>query len=240
MNNVALVTGGTGFLGKIIVRYFASFGYDVAFTYREKGDEAVSIEHELEKTGTRSLAIFCDFTKDHDFDDFLISVERRIGDIDVLILSASAYPGGDAGGMEEERVKKTFKVNIESQFLLATAMARRMKSLGGGRIMFLLDTAGEKVFSKFLPYSISKAAGYAMVKGLAKTYAPEVLVNGVSPGIIRAPDFLDEGELGRLLTKIPAGRFGMADEVAKTLLFLAQAPSYITGEIIGVDGGYGL
>jgi 3-oxoacyl-[acyl-carrier protein] reductase len=240
MNKVALITGGTGYIGKIIVRFLATSGYDVAFTYCEKADEAVSIEHEIEKMGTRALAIRCDFSRDMDFDEFLVSIERRIGNLDVLVLSAALFSGGSETGADDREVRDLFRANIESQYLLADMVARKMKALGRGRIIFLLDTAGERIFTRFLPYSISKAAGYAMVRGFAKAYAPEVVVNGISPGIISKPELTGDVEVEDVLRKIPAGRLGMSEEVAKTVLFLVQAPAYITGEVIGVDGGYGL
>jgi NAD(P)-dependent dehydrogenase (short-subunit alcohol dehydrogenase family) len=240
MNRVALVTGGTGNIGKLIVRFLASTGYDVAFTYCENADEAVSMEHEIEKTGTRALALHCDFSKEMNFDEFLGSVQRRMGQIEVLILSASLFPGQGEDAGDERSVRHVFRANVESQFLLADNIARKMKSFGKGRIIFLLDTAGERIFTRFLPYSVSKAAGFAMVRGFAKAYAPEVQVNGVSPGIISRPGPLAEAEMEEVMKKIPAGRLGMSEEVAKTVLFLVQAPAYVTGEIIGVDGGYGL
>lgn len=240
MRKVALITGGTGNIGKLIVRFLATEGYDVAFTYMEKADEAVSIEHEIEKTGKRALALHWDFSREFDFDEYLVSVERRIGNFDVLILSASLFPAVLDAPIDDRAVREIFRANIESQYLLADKVARKMKAVGKGRIVFLLDTAGERIFTKFLPYSISKAAGYAMVKGLAKAYAPEVMVNGVSPGIISRPELSGDMEMEDMLKKIPAGRLGMAEEVAKTVLFLVQAPAYITGEVVGVDGGYGL
>ncbi len=240
MRKVALITGGTGHLGKIIVRFLATSGFDVAFTYCQNADEAVSIEHEIETMGTRALAVRADFSREMDFDEFLVSVERRIGNIEVLVLSASLFPGATDSREGDGPVRDLFRVNVESSYLLAEKVARKMKALGRGRIIVLLDTAGERIFTRFLPYSISKAAGFAMVRGLAKAYAPEVAVNGVSPGMISRPDLPGGVELEDVLKKIPAGRLGMSDEVAKTVLFLVQAPPYITGEVIGVDGGYGL
>jgi NAD(P)-dependent dehydrogenase (short-subunit alcohol dehydrogenase family) len=239
MDNVVLITGGTGYIGKQLVRAIATEERKVAFTYRKNSEAAVELEHELEKRGISALAIPCDLLEDVDFNALIEKVERRLGYLDACILSASLFPG-NTGNMDRSLTREIFRINVESQYFLAEAVAERMRSNGKGKMIFMLDTAGERVFSSMLPYSISRAAGFAMVRGFAKAYAPEVQVNGISPGIVRVPDDLDSRKREEILRKIPAGRFGMADEIVKTALFLLNAPSYITGEVIGVDGGYGL
>ncbi len=240
MIRMALVTGGTGHIGIELVRALGADGYNVAFTYQSRGDDAVALEHELEKKGRRALAMELDMAKDVDFEDFIYTVERRLGKVSLLVLSASRFEEYSGEGEHPVNVREQFRANVEGQFLLVQAVAKRMKAHGRGRIIFLLDTAGERIFPRYLPYSISKAANYAMVKGFAKMCAPYVVVNGVSPGIVREPDHLSDEEKEALIRKVPAGVFGKTDDVVRTVLFLADAPSYITGEVIGVDGGYGL
>ncbi len=240
MNRVALVTGGTGYIGQEIVRAVSSSGYHVLFTYKNRGDDAVALEHELETSGRRALAMHLDLSEEIDFDDFIYSAERKMGRISLLILSASRFQEPREERKYPNAARDIFTVNIISQFLLASSSARRMKVHGEGSIIFILDTAGERIFPRFLPYSVSKSACCSMVRGFAKEYAPEVLVNGVSPGIIRLPEDLDEKGEKDLLRKIPAGDFGSREDVVRAVMFLAGAPRYITGEVIGVDGGYGL
>lgn len=227
-------------MGRAIVRFLSASGFDVAFTYCTRGDDAMMIEHEIEQGGKRALALKADFAGDLDMHEILKAVKRQVGNIGLLVMSASTFPQEDIINLQDHEIKRIFRVNVENQYLFANSMAKTMKAEGKGRIIFILGTAGEKIFSRYLPYSIGKAACYAMVRGMAKAFAPEVSVNGVSPGIITPPDFTTEGERDYLLKKIPAGNFGVAEDVARTVLFLADAPMYITGEVIGVDGGYGL
>ncbi len=238
MSGSILLTGGTGFIGSALAKAMASSGRNVAFTYCNRADEAIELEHELEKSGRRALALHLDFEDEMDFEELIGRVERRVGEIASLILSSSYFPREN----EEtpEMVRRIMRVNIEGPYMLATAAARLFKRRGRGKIVFILDTAGEKIFSRFLAYSVSRAAGFAMVRGLAKKFAPEVQVNGVSPGIIREPSDLSSVEREALLGKVPMGRWGTPDEVVKTVSFLLEGPGYVTGEIIGVDGGYGL
>jgi len=240
MDRVALVTGGTGYIGQEIVRAVASSGYNVLFTYKSRGDDAVALEHEIEKSGRRALALQLDLSEEIDFEDFVYSAERKMGRISLLILSASRFQKPREDVKNPEGARDIFTVNMISQFLLASSTASRMKVHGEGTIIFILDSAGERIFPRFLPYSVSKSACYSMVRGFAKEYAPEVLVNGVSPGIIRLPGDMDEEGEKELLRKIPARDFGSREDVVRAVMFLAGAPGYITGEVIGVDGGYGL
>ncbi|RMG60113.1 MAG: SDR family oxidoreductase [Deltaproteobacteria bacterium] len=238
MKGSVLVTGGTGYLGQAIVKGLSGAGYSVAFTYRNNGDLAVELEHHLETSGVRGFALRLDLAEETDFESLLERVESKVGLLSSVILSASLFPRSSEE--DENLAREIFRVNLEGPCLLATAAGRLFSRRGKGRILFVLDTAGEKIFPGLLAYSVSRAGGFALVRGLAKKFGPAVQVNAVSPGVIRDPEGMAPEEKEKLFRKIPAGRTGTVDEVVRTLLFLLEGPSYITGEVIGVDGGYGL
>ena len=115
-----------------------------------------------------------------------------------------------------------------------------MKTRGAGKIVNILDIAVEKPFAPYAGYCASKAALANLTKSLAKALAPEVQVNGISPGIMDWPEFLSETQKRLYVQNTPLGRTGAYDDVASTVLFLVQEAAFITGEIINVDGGRSL
>ncbi len=112
-----------------------------------------------------------------------------------------------------------------------------MKVRGAGKIINILDIAAERPFASHAGYCASKAALSSLTKSWAKALAPEVQVNAVAPGIIDWPDFFNEAQRRSYIQRTPLGRTGAYDDVAQTVLFLVKEASFVTGQIISVDGG---
>jgi len=126
-------------------------------------------------------------------------------------------------------------INLTTPFLLSQAFARALEPGKEGRIVNILDWRALRPGPDHLPYTISKAGLVALTRSLAQALAPEISVNGIALGAILPPS--DGGAGDEILKNVPAGRWAELEEVQKTLSFLLSGPSYITGEIIHVDGG---
>ncbi|MGW8249516.1 MAG: SDR family oxidoreductase, partial [Anaerolineales bacterium] len=131
--------------------------------------------------------------------------------------------------------QRHLQVNLTTPFLLSQAFARQLPEDKSGRIVNLLDWRALRPGPDHLPYTISKAGLYALTSSLAAALAPRITVNGLALGAILPPS--DGGDGNNILEDVPAGRWADVDEVCQAALFLLSGPSYITGEIIYVDGG---
>jgi NAD(P)-dependent dehydrogenase (short-subunit alcohol dehydrogenase family) len=133
----------------------------------------------------------------------------------------------------------TMNLNLRTPFILAQQAQIRMRDAGGGLIVNITDVGAEKVWSKFPDYVVSKAALQSLTKVLARSFAPDVRVNAIAPGLVLpAEDFLIE-EWEKLVERIPLKRPADLSEIASALEFLLKN-EYITGQTITVDGGYSL
>jgi pteridine reductase len=126
-------------------------------------------------------------------------------------------------------------VNLTAPFLLSQAFASNVEPENHGRIVNILDWRALRPGADHFPYTISKAALTALTSSLAVALAPNITVNGLAFGAILPPS--DGAETEKILENVPAGRWANLDEVGEALLFLLNGPSYITGEIIHLDGG---
>lgn len=234
---VALVTGGAKRVGKAIVQRLASAGFDVAFTYLTSEIDAIDFRTELETAGTAAISIKADFTHAQRATD---AIARAFSDkfdrLDVLVNSASLYEPGPLEGTDLQQSRRLMAVHFESPLLLCQAFApllRRSK----GHVVNMLDLLAERPWPKYLAYCASKAALWNLTLGLARELAPDVTVNGIAPGVVEWPDDYPPEERERYLKRVPLARAGTPQDVAETVHFLATAGTYVTGQVIRLDGG---
>jgi NAD(P)-dependent dehydrogenase (short-subunit alcohol dehydrogenase family) len=150
--------------------------------------------------------------------------------------SAAIFENLNLENTNLEGWQRHLNINLTAPFLLSQAFWRARKPGDGeGRIINILDWRALRPGADHLPYTVSKAALAALTKSLAIAMAPQVIVNGIAFGAILPPAY--GGDVSAIIKKVPAGRWADLDEVGKTLVFLLSGPSYITGEIIYLDGG---
>ena len=239
---VALVTGGSRGIGRAIALAFADTGADVAISSR-KLPELESVADEIRKKGVKSLAVASHVAKGEDSRALVDRITGEWGKIDILVNNAGTNPyAGPLLEAEEWAWDVTMNVNLKGPFLLSQLVARVMKGQGGGSIINMTSIMGLAP-SELGFYSVTKAGLIMLTQVLAKELGQyKIRVNAIAPGVVKT-------RLSEALWKDPAkaaeaarskalGYIGVPDDIAGAALFLAsEASSYVTGEVIVVDGG---
>lgn len=230
------ISGGSRGIGKATVQEFLKNGYNVAFCYQSNEEMAC----EVEKLG--ALKIKCDVSNFEEVKKAVESVHKVFGKISVLVNNAGVCLGQKLFfDVTDEEYERTFSVNVKGMFNLAKAVVHDMLSLGGGSIVNLSSIWGVDGGSCEVLYSTQKAGVIGFTKALAKELAPSnIRVNAVAPGFIDTDmnSHLDDEAVREFCENVALNRIGKPEEVAKAILFLASSESsYITGEVLRVDGG---
>ena len=233
---VALINGGAR-IGRTVARALATRGCAVALTWRESRDAAESTAAAVRAAGADSLTIRADATDDEQVAAAIEKTRNWLGRLDILINMASIYVS--TPNPTEADWSLAIDANAKSVFLFSTIAAPVMKAGGGGRIINVNDwlpVSGRPRYKGYVPYYTSKAAVTGLTESLALELAPEILVNAIAPGPILAPPDITPEESTRVVKATPLARWGGADEIARTALFLIET-EFVTGECIRVDGG---
>ncbi len=234
---VALVTGGARRIGKTIAHSLARAGADVAITYRESDHAAQHTLRELADHGNRSLALCCEIRDPVSVREAVAGVLEEFGRLDVLVNNAGMFATAPLEAISVEDWDAMFETNTRGAFLMAQAAHPHLKA-SQGRIVNIGSLGGSHPWATHAHYSTSKAALHMLTQTMSKAFAPEISVNCVAPGMIvngeTSPDY------EHFAARTPMRRNGKAEEVAEAVLFFATGPHFITGQILGVDGGLGL
>jgi NAD(P)-dependent dehydrogenase (short-subunit alcohol dehydrogenase family) len=226
----ALVTGAAVRLGRAIALELGRAGARVAVHYRSSRAEA---EETAKKLGGAPL-VEGDQTRDPA--RIVAESAAALGGLDLLVCSAAQFEKAPAESLSRERFEAMLAANLTGPFLLMQAALPHLRA-SRGSIVNLVDLCGTaQVWKGYAHYAAAKAGLAALTRLLALEWAPEVRVNAVAPGSVLFPEALPQEEQERLVLRIPLGRPGAPDDVARTVLFLAGSP-FITGQVLAVDGG---
>lgn len=229
----ALVTGGARRVGRAIVMKLARAGLDVAFTYLSSGNEAQSLLKELEEVGVNGKAIRADLTEPQSSIDL---ISNQVAHLDVLVNNASLYLPAPLRETDLGLLRRLNAIHVESPLLLAQRFEPTLRQRRG-HIVNLIDLLAQRPWPQYLAYCASKAALANLTLSLARELAPDVTVNGIAPGVVEWPDDYPQADRESYLKRVPLGRAGTPEDVANLVHFLVTAGSYITGQIIPLDGG---
>jgi len=239
---VALVTGGSRGIGKAAALGLARAGADVVVASRKLPD-LEKVAEEIRGLGRKSLAVEAHVARIEQINSLVSKVKEEFGRIDILVNNAGTNPTMDqALDIEERAWDSIINLNLKGLFFLSQAVARVMKEQGGGKIINIASTGG--ITPDILPvYSISKAGVIMASKVMAQQWAQyNIRVNTVAPGLTKTqfsqalwsnPDIL-QGAMGRT----PMQRIAEPEEIVGAIIYLASdASSYVTGQVLAVDGG---
>lgn len=237
----ALVTGGSRGIGREIALKLAEYGADVAITYARSADAAEEVKKEIESKGCRAFAIQADAVKFEKADEVIQHIVSEWEKLDILVNNAGVTRDNLILRMSEEQWDEVMDTNLKSIFNYCKAVAKPMMRNRGGSIINISSVVGISGNAGQSNYAASKAGIIGFTKSYAKELASRnIRSNAVAPGYIltEMTEELDEKVLESIQNETPLGRPGNADEVAETVAFLASdLSSYITGEVIRVDGG---
>ncbi len=237
----ALVTGGSRGLGKAIAETLAANGLQVIITYVNRAEDAVKVVENINNNGGRAKAFALNVADGKAVEDlFLTEIKNRLN-LKVLVNNAGITHDGLLLRMSEESFDRVLDVNLRGAFLCTREAAKIMTRQRYGRIINISSVVGQMGNPGQANYSASKAGLIGLTKACAKELASRnITVNAVAPGFINSDmtAALDEKTKEAYLAYIPLKRFGEALDVANTVAFLASdAASYITGQVIAVNGG---
>ena len=236
---VVLVTGAAKRLGRAIALAAADEGADVAITYRNSEREARAVVRELSRRRVEALAVRCDVTDEVGVREMVKEVRATLGGIDVLINNAANYETAEFEKLTVAQWDAIFASNTRGPFLVSREALPYLRK-GRARIVNMGSLGGLKPWATHAHYCSSKAAVHMLTKVMAKALAPEIAVNAVAPGMIDLGEKAATGFMQRMKKQTPMRRNGTADDIAAAVMFFATGPSFITGQILVVDGGIGL
>lgn len=237
---IALVTGASRGIGRATALSLAAAGYHVALAARqmEKLEEAAA---EIREKGGTATVISLDLASAENIRESLKALLAEVGRVDVLVNNAGITKDMLAMRMKAEDWDEVLRVNLTGAFLVTQAVMQNMIRERWGRIINISSVVGQMGNAGQANYAASKAGVIGLTKTLAQELAARnITVNAVAPGFIETDmtAVLTEPVKEKLLSLIPARRFGSAEDVASLVTFLASdAAAYITGQVIAVNGG---
>lgn len=241
MSKVALITGATRGIGKQISLTLAKEGYDIALNYRKENSELEDLKKEIENLNVKCLPIKGDVSSYEDCENMTKQVIEKFGQIDVLVNNAGITKDTLLVRMKKEDFESVIDVNLVGTFNMTKNVAGYMMKARSGRIINISSVVGIAGNAGQSNYSASKAGIIGFTKSLAKELASRnILVNAVAPGYIETDmtNVLSDSVKENILNTIPLKKVGKAEDVANVVKFLASNEnSYITGQVINIDGG---
>lgn len=244
-DQAAVITGGSRGIGAAVVKLFSECGANVVFGYRNADAAAESVVRACVGGSERVVSVRSDVSKMSGARQLIDAAISRFGRLDILVANAGIWPADPSPieKMSEREWDEMMAINLKGVYTVIRQAAPHMIEQKSGRIIVVSSTAGQRGESFHSHYGASKGGAISLVKGLSTELAPRnILVNCVAPGWfdtdMSEPVLSKPAEARRIASSIPLGRVGRPDEAALPILFLAsQMASYITGEVLNVNGG---
>jgi 3-oxoacyl-[acyl-carrier protein] reductase len=238
---VALITGASNGIGKQLALSFAENGYDVVINYASSENSAKAVALQCEGFGAKTLVVGCDVSNFEAVGQMVNQTITAFGKIDVLINNSGITKDGLILRMKESDFDEVISVNLKGTFNTVQHVSKHMLKAKSGRIINMASVIGVLGNAGQANYAASKGGIIAFTKSIAREFASRgITVNAIAPGFIQTKmtDVLSDEVKTNILKQIPLARFGTPQDIAHCALFLASDnASYISGQVIHVDGG---
>lgn len=228
----ALVTGAGKRIGREISLALAKEGVNIIAHYSRSASEADSLRKEVESMGVKSWLVKADFAGGGS-EGLIEKVASETGGVDILVNNASVFPVSRLDDMSFEGLVANMRVNAWAPFVLTRDMRRVMRK---GRVVNLIDSRTKGFDWNHVEYILSKHLLLELTKMMAVSFAPDIVVNGVNPGLILPPPGKEMEYLEKMDSTVPRRRHGSPMDIAEAVLYLLKS-DFLIGEVINVDGG---
>ena len=236
-NRTVLITGAAKNIGATIAKELHSSGMKIIIHYNRSQKEATKLVDELNDLRENSaIKIQADLKKKECYSMLINAALDFTGKIDVLINNASAFYPTPLNDINEKKWNELININLKAPLFISKLAAESLKE-NNGCIINITDIHASNPLINHAIYCISKAGLIILTKSLAKELAPNIRVNAISPGAITWPDVMDSKTKENIINQTVLKKMGNAEDIAKTVIFLIEDASYITGQILNVDGG---
>ncbi|MCB2290403.1 3-oxoacyl-[acyl-carrier-protein] reductase [Clostridium sp. CS001] len=237
----AVITGASRGIGRAIAIKLAKLGVNIVVNYRNSYEAVQEVVKEIQDLGASALAVQCDISSYSDVENMMKKSVEEFGTIDILVNNAGITKDGLLMRMKEEDFDSVIDINLKGAFNCTRHVSSIMLKQRSGRIINISSVSGLTGNAGQVNYSSAKAGILGMTKAVARELASRnVTCNAVAPGYIQTDmtDGLSEKVKDTIMSTIPLKRLGMPEDVANAVAFLAsEEASYITGQVINVDGG---
>ncbi len=240
-NKTAIITGASTGIGREIALELATKGANIVINYRGSEEDANNLISEIEKLGSKAIALAGDVTQMADMEKLVETAVGTFGTVDILVNNAGITKDTLLLKMTEEQFDSVINVNLKGTFNATKAVTKQMLKKRSGKIISMASVIGLIGNIGQSNYAASKAGIIGFTKSVAKELASRgITANAIAPGFIRTKmtDVLSDEVKESILSNIPLRKFGEASDVAKIVSFLASDDAnYITGQVIHIDGG---
>jgi pteridine reductase len=242
-HKVALITGSAKRIGAYLAQYLHQRQYDIILHYRNSAEDAKALRDQLNQARPHScIALHADLCDPNAWQQLAQQTQAWQQRLDLLVNNSSSFYPTPLGSITLEHWHDLFASNAQAPLFLTQHLYPLLQQTQGN-VINIVDALALKPNPDFIPYSMAKSALITQTRALAKALAPAVRVNAISPGAMLWPEgdhSLSQQQKQKVLEGIPMGRPGGAEDIARTVYFLAEDAPYITGQDIAVDGGRSL
>ncbi len=238
----ALITGASRGIGRATALRFAEAGANVVVNYLWHEAEALDVVRECRSFGVGAIAVQADVSEPVEAERLNEAALTEFGGLDIVVANAGIWEGGPVEAMSEATWDRVIDANLKGTWTVCKAAIPHFKSNGGGSIVIVSSTAGQRGEAGYSNYAASKGGQIAFTKALSNELAPNIRVNAVAPGWVDTglndTVFDDPAFVERVVDGIPLKRVATADDIALSIVFLASDWSrHITGEVLNINGG---
>jgi len=232
---VALVTGGAVRVGRAISLALAEAGFRLAVHYHSSEAPAEALRARVEQLGRSCLLVQGDLSLHETPERLITDIAGRFGRLDLVVNSAAGFDAHPLESVDAGIWDQVMNLNVRAPHLLVRAAAPLLRTTLGA-VVNILDLSAFQAWTEHPAHAVSKAALAHLTRVQARALAPDVRVNAIAPGAVLPPEDYAPDRLEALRHRTPLRRLGTPEDVARTVLFLAESP-YVTGQVVAVDGG---
>jgi NAD(P)-dependent dehydrogenase (short-subunit alcohol dehydrogenase family) len=232
------ITGSGRRIGKALALKFAAEGYNVAVHYNNSEESAYDAVEQIKSMGRNSIAVAGDVRSVDQMRSAFERAAEHLGGLNILINNAGIFPRQrHLSGLSVDEWDRVININLRGEMICAKIFAEMASN--SSRIVNIASLGGMEIWKQRIHYNVSKNGVIQLTRALARELAPTITVNCVAPGAIIVPDEPSVHDKEMVADqRIPMGRYGTPDDIFDAVYFFATCSSYITGQVIAVDGGY--